>query len=227
MIKINLLPPEKRKAERTPLPRFGLMMADAAVLGVVLILVIISYIQILNTEKEIEVKKSELAELQPFVQKHDKLQRDLAVLKGELEALGKITGLRPFQWWQVLDYIWDTVEDNKRVWLDSMEVADGRQMGSKLKALDPDSKDNPAYGVVLRCHVGGLDVKGMTNFRMALKNHPELKKLFPIVNFDTQWTVADQKDFVEKYSLDFEVILVNTGQTDKSPQPVPVGNVKP
>src|SRR6266850_6172953 len=117
MIKINLLPPEKRKAERTPLPRFGLMMADAAVLGVVLILVIISYIQILNTEKEIEIQKGVLADLQPAVQKHDKLEREVTVLKGELEALGKITGLRPFEWWQIFDYVWDTVEDNKRVWL--------------------------------------------------------------------------------------------------------------
>ena len=227
MIKINLLPPEKRKAEKTPLPRFGLMMADVAVLGVVLVLLIISYLQILRKETEIEVKKSELADLQPFVQTHDKLLAESNILKAELASLEQVTGLRPFEWWQIFDAIWDVVEDNKRVWLDSMEVVDGKQISSKIKGLDGDFKGDVKYGVILKCHVGGLDVKGMTTFRMNLKDHPLLDQLFPIVNFDTQWSRSDQKEYLEKVSLDFEVFLGNTGQNDKNLKIVPVGNPKP
>jgi len=221
MIKINLLPAEKRKAERTPLPRFGLIMADVAVLGVVILFVIISGIQILNTKSQIQTKNEELAALQPAVREHDALLNDVNRLTGELNSLKKVTALRPFQWWKVFDAVWDVVENNKRVWLDSIDLVDGKAAEQRLKAFDPDTQIKPSYGVILKCHVGGLDVKGLTGFRMDLKNNEYLMKMFPTVNFDTQWTVTDQKDFLEKYSLDFEVLLVNSGQTDEL-QAVPV-----
>jgi hypothetical protein len=215
MIKINLLPAEKRKAERTPLPRFGLMMADVAVLGVVLLLVIISFVQIGYRNTEIKVKNEQLESLQPDVKKHDALLADVNRMSGELASLKKVTDQRPFEWWKVFDAVWDVVQTNQRVWLDSIDLVDAKQAESKLKAIDPETQVKPSYGVILKCHVGGLDVKGLTGFRMDLKNNEYLQKMFPTVNFDTQWLVSEQKDFLEKYSLDFEVLLVNTGQKDE------------
>jgi len=225
MIKINLLPAEKRKAERTPLPRFGLIMVDVAALGLVLLALIISWIQIVNTGNQIEAKKTELAGLQEAVKKHDALLADVELRTRELASLKKVTDQRPFEWWKVFDAVWDVVENNKRVWLDSIDLVDGKAAETRLKAFDPDTQIKPTYGVILKCHVGGLDVKGLTGFRMDLKNNEYLMKMFPTVNFDTQWQVSDQKDFLEKYSLDFEVLLVNSGQKDEG-QTAPAGERK-
>lgn len=228
MIKINLLPLDKRKTERTPLKGAGLMMADAAIAGAFIIAAIISWIQVLNTEAQVEAKKKTLDSLQEDVKKHDRLLAQSQQLQRDADDLARVTGMRPFEWSEIFDKIWDAIEKHKRVWVDSMEMADGKQMDSKIKALDPKTTVSGAkYGVVLKCHVGGIDVKAMTAFRRELKDDPTLSRYFPIVNFDTQWTVAEQKEFVEKFSLDFEVILVNTGQTKLNTTATPVKRTSP
>lgn len=213
MIKINLLPLDKRKAERTPLKGAGLMIADAAVFAVVAILVIISLIQIAHVKNEIDEKNKTLASLAEDVKKHDRLKTQAEQLERDAKDLESVTATRPFEWSEVFDKVWDVVDKHKRVWLDSIELADGGQMNSLMKQRDPDTTITGCkYGIVIKAHVAGLDVKAMTAFRMELKDDPTLSKLFPNLNWDTQWRVSDQKDYVEKFSLDFEVILINTGQ---------------
>src|SRR5688572_4575340 len=109
MIKINLLPLDKRKTERTPLKGAGLMIADAAVLVVVAILVVISFIQIGNVTTEIDAQKKTLESLQPFVKQHDQLQGEVARLSTEEGDLKKVTATRPFEWSEIFDAIWDVV----------------------------------------------------------------------------------------------------------------------
>jgi hypothetical protein len=224
MIKINLLPLDKRKTERTPLKGAGLMIADAAVLVVVVILVVIHVIQIGNLNTEIAEKKKTVASLQEDVKKHDMLKAKAEELARQLTDLEKVTATRPFYWSEVIDALWDTVAKHKRVWLDDIQQADGKVMESKLKALDANSPvTNSKHGILLKCHVGGTDVRALTNFRRELKEHPTLARYFPVVNFDISYRQSDQKEFTEKYSLDFEVFLVNTGQTSEPTSAPPAG----
>ena len=217
MIKINLLPLDKRKTERTPLKGAGLMIADAAVLGVVVILIVIHVIQIGNLNTEIVETKKVVASLQEDVKKHDMLKAKAEELTRQLTDLEKVTGTRPFFWSEVIDGLWDVVAKHKRVWLDDIQQADGKMMEQKLKALDANTPvTNAKHGILLKCHVGGLDVRAMTNFRRELREHPTLSRYFPVVNFDTSHRQMDQKEFAEKFSLDFEVFMVNTGQTTEN-----------
>jgi hypothetical protein len=228
MIKINLLPLDKRKTERTPLKGAGLMIADAAVFVVVAILVVISLIQIGNVNTEIEAKKKTLASLQGDVKRWEVLTAEVAVLDRDAKDLEQVTAMRPFEWSEVFDKIWDAADKHKRLWCDGWEIADGKQMESKVKALDPKTTVTSCkYGIVLKCHVGGLDVKAMTAFRKELKEEPTLAKLFPIINFDIQFAVMEQKEFAEKFSIDFEVILINTGQTKQAPVGTPARRTAP
>jgi len=226
MIKINLLPLDKRKTERTPLKGAGLMIADAAVFVVVAILVVISLIQIGNVNAEIDQKKKTLASLQDAVKRHDQLKAQMEALERDAADLQQVTAMRPFDWSEMFDKIWDAADKHKRLWCDSWELADGKQMESKLKALDPKTTiTNCKYGIVLRCHVGGMDVKAMTAFRRELREEPTLAKLFPVLNFDIQYAQMEQKEFAEKFSLDFEVLLVNTGQTKQPAVGTPAGGI--
>ena len=219
MIKINLLPLDKRKTERTPLKGAGLMIADALVFGVVAILVIISMIQIGHVNTRIEQQKKTLASLQDDVKRHDQLMAESIQLGRDFADLEKVTAARPFLWSEVIDGVWEAVNKHKRVWLDSIEVSDGKQMDSKFKQLDGKTPFQGAkYGLVLKSHVGGIDLKGMTSFRGELKENDILSRYFPIVNFDTQWQVAEQKEFADKFSVDFEVLMLNTGQTTTNTQ---------
>jgi hypothetical protein len=214
MIKINLLPLDKRKTERTPLKGAGLMIADAAVFAVVAILVIIHLIQIGNLNTKIDQGKKTLASLQEDVKKHDKLLAESKQLENDYKDLEKVTAARPFEWSEVIDALWDSVAKHKGVWLDDIQQADGKMMEQKLKALDPKTPITGAkHGILLKCHVGGTDVRALTAFRRELREHPTLSRYFPIVNFDVSYRQMDQKEFIQKYSLDFEVFMVNTGQT--------------
>jgi hypothetical protein len=220
MIKINLLPLDKRKTERTPLKGAGLMIADALVIGVFVVLIIISLLQISVVRSNIEEQKKTLDSLQEAVREHDKLKADVSQLERDLGDLEKVTGTRPFEWSVIFDALWDVIHKHKRVWVDSMELADGKQMENKFKQMDPKANvANFKYGIVLRCHVGGLDLKSMTAFRRDLREHPTLARYFPSMNFDVQYSTMEQKDFTEKWSIDFEVFLVNSGQTDKNTSP--------
>ena len=220
MIKINLLPLDKRKTERTPLKGAGLMIADALVIGVFVVLVIISLLQISVVKTEIAEQQKTLESLQPDVKKHDALKTEVAQLERDLADLEKVTATRPFEWSVIFDALWDVIHKHKRVWVDTMELAEGKQMENKFKQMDPKANvNNFRYGVVLRCHVGGIDLKSMTSFRRDLREHPVLARYFPTMNFDVQYSTMDQKDFQEKMSIDFEVLLVNSGQTDKNTVP--------
>ena len=223
MIKINLLPLDKRKTERTPLKGAGLMIADAAIFVGVAILVVISLIQISNTNAEIAQHEKTLKELDPAVKEHDRLALLTKKREGELKDLEAVTGTRPFEWSQVIDLIWDSVAKHKRVWLDSIELTDGKTMESRLKGVDPTTPlaGMIKHGIVLKCHVSGLDVRAMTAFRKELRENADLARFFPIMNFDVQYGKNDERDAVEKFSLEFEISLVNTGQTkDNTPEPV-------
>lgn len=124
----------------------------------------------------------------------------------------KVTGIRAFEWSEVMDAVWEVVEKDKHVWLDDIQLAEGELLDLKLKALDPKSTMTGAkHGVVLNCHVRGTDVRAMTAFRRELKQHPTLSRHFSIMNFDVSWRVVDQPEFAEKHSLDFKVIMVSKG----------------
>ena len=217
MIKINLLPLDKRKTERTPLKGVGLMIADAAIAAVVIILIVIHVIWNSQLTTDIETKKKTIASLANDVKEHDKLVAEVRQLTNEKNDLDKVVATRPFFWSEVIDGIWDVVAKHKRVWLDDIQQADGKMMEQKLKALDANTPvTNAKHGILLKCHVGGLDVRAMTNFRRELREHPTLSRYFPVVNFDTSHRQMDQKEFAEKFSLDFEVFMVNTGQTTEN-----------
>jgi len=223
MIKINLLPVEKRKAERTPLPRFGLILTNVAVLCILLVVIAFSWFQVASKEQEIEGQQKEFDRLAPEVQRYVDLTGINAQLTGEYQNLKKVTDQRPFAWWTVFDAVWEVVQNNPKVWLDSIDVLEGKQVESKVKAYDPAFAGPAGFGVILKCHTGGQDVKNLTKFRRDLKVQGLLARLCSSVNYHTEWTVGDQKDFQEQYSLDFEVVLVGKGAPPPPPPPPPPG----
>lgn len=208
MIKINLLPVEKRKAERTPLPRFFLILSTAAVAAVLILSNVWIYIQIIAVERDIEIAKQELASLAKDVEKHDRLVAEHAFLDAKLNQIKALVSRDvELGWWRAVDALWTVISAHPKVWIDDFRAVDGRTSGADIKRVDPASNEVPPYAVSMRCHVAGNEVAEMTQFRKALKDHPVLQETLTTVNFNVDWSVVAETGFDEKHSITFNVTL--------------------
>ncbi|HTF58025.1 MAG TPA: hypothetical protein VK661_12405 [Planctomycetota bacterium] len=128
------------------------------------------------------------------------------------KAAAENTATQPFGWLEVLDAVWDTVEKDNQVWVDDIRWCDDEMLDQERKAMDLDTTNTGIkYAVLIKCHVGGTDVKAMTAFRKELKANPTLSRLFPIMDFGAAWRLEEHKESADKFSLHFEVLLVNKG----------------
>lgn len=207
MIKINLLPVEKRKAERTPVLRFSLIVANVLVASVLVVyLVWVNLITIPAKQEEIQQENVRLEQLKPFVAEHDRLVAEHARLNAKVTELRNLLG-RDVTWWRVVDALWDVIHEHPKVWIDDFRILDERSVQSEVKRVDPDSKDVPPYGVTMRCHVAGSEVAEMTRFRNALKANPVLQRDLWNINFNVEWKVDDEKDYQERSSISFTLSM--------------------
>ena len=212
MIRINLLPAEKRKAERTPLPRFFLILTNVAALAIIGLYLAYVWFQIRGTEEDIRAAHSTLQSLQPAVAEHDRLQKRVTDLTAKIREIDSVTQ-RPIEWWQAINAVWDVIHAHPKVWIDDLRILDDKQAVSDLKRMDPGSKLVPLYGIALKCHVAGSEVEEMTRFRGGLKNHPVLQRTLGVLNFDIDWRVEKETSTTrakvdqESASIGFNVTL--------------------
>ncbi len=222
MIKINLLPVEKRKAERTPLPRFGLILADIAVAAVVIVAILFEWIMIKRTEGEKAGLEARLVTLKPDIA-HFKASKQLnGELHGKLGEIRSIAG-QGNEWWRILDGLWEVINDNTGVWIDDINSADGSAAAGMIQSWDPGrAQEPPPFGLTMSCHSAGLDTKAMTKFRADLREHAVLKRFFTEINFSIDWSVEPQDDFQQRYSLQFRITMIG-----RVPPPPAAGGPQP
>jgi len=207
MIKINLLPLEKRKAERTPLPRFGLILANVAAAAAIVCIVIIELIRIAVNNSSINELETKSASLEKDAKAYDAefdLNTKLRAKAGEVKS---ISG-SPVEWWKVIDALWDVIHDNPKVWLDDIVMLDATTAKSAATAYDPASTATPPFGMTFACHSAGLDVSVLTKFRNDLRLKDLLRRTFQEINFNPEWTTAEHDEFSEKFSLNFKVQMI-------------------
>ncbi|HZE99449.1 MAG TPA: hypothetical protein VE981_20765 [Planctomycetota bacterium] len=206
MIRINLLPTEKRKAERTPLPRFLLIASTAAAFFILLFYNLWLLKLISDKKDEITQQREALARLQPSVQEHDKLLAQQTGLQNKVREIESLI-TRDVEYWKTVNALWDVIHQNPRVWIDDFRILDARAAPGDLRRSDPETKEAVAYGVTMRCHVAGEEVTEMTKFRKALKDNPVLQENLTVINFDVDWRVTEEKDreVSETHSIDFQI----------------------
>jgi hypothetical protein len=221
MIKINLLPTEKRKAERTPLPRF-LLIASTAAAFFILLFYNLFILKLISDVKDETVNQNKiLTDLGPAVAKHDKLLAEEEALKAKVREIEGLIN-RDVEYWRTVNALWDVIHNNPRVWIDDVRIFNSQMAPGELRRGDPESKDVVAYGVSLRCHVAGEEVTEMTKFRKALKEHPILQETLTLINFNVTWHIVDEKEkgVEESHSIDFEVSMFGLATPPKRKAPV-------
>src|SRR6185503_19506907 len=102
MIKINLLPTEKRKAERTPLPRFLLIASTAAAFFILLFYNLWVLKMISDVVDRTKEQQKILADLQPQVAEFERLSAEEASLKTKVKEIeGLVT--RDVEYWRLVN----------------------------------------------------------------------------------------------------------------------------
>ena len=222
MIKINLLPTEKRKAERTPLPRFLLIASTAAAFFILLFYNLFVLKMISDTVEDIARENRTLNELQPFVAEHDRLVGEETGLKNKVKEIESLIN-RDVEYWRTVNALWDVIHNNPRVWIDDIRVLDSKTAPGELRRVDPESKEAVAYGISMRCHVAGEEVTEMTKFRKALKENAILQETLTLINFNVSWVVAEERDkgAEESKLIDFEIAMFGLATKPKRTEPVP------
>jgi hypothetical protein len=222
MIKINLLPTEKRKAERTPLPRFLLIASTAAAFFILLFYNLWILKRISDVVDETKNQNAILVSLKPKVDEYERLLAEETALKNKVKEIEGLIN-RDVEYWRMVNALWDVIHSNPRVWIDDFRVLDARTAPGELRRVDPDSKDAIAYGVTMRCHVAGDDVIEMTKFRKALKDHPLLQEILTLINFNVMWNVTDEKmkEVEESHAIDFDISMFGLATPPKRKAPAP------
>lgn len=228
MIKINLLPTEKRKAERTPLPRFMLIASTAAAFFILLFYNLWILKQISDKKDEIAAEHEALRRLEPSVQEHDKLLARQTELQNKVREIEGLIS-RDVEFWRTINALWDVIHQNPRVWIDDLRILDSKSAPGALKGLDPDSKDAVSYGVAMRCHVAGEEVTEMTKFRKALKENLILQETLTLINFNVDWRVSDEKAPTgeQMNSIDFQISMFGLTTPPKHKAPAAGAAPKP
>jgi hypothetical protein len=216
MIKINLLPLEKRKAERTPLPRFGLILANVAAAAAIVCIVIVELIRIAVANSDISTLEGKSAALDKDAKAFDVAFDLNTKLKAKASEVESISG-SPVEWWKVIDALWDVIHDNPKIWLDDITMLDAGAAKTAATSYDPATTATPPFGLSFACHASGLDVSVLTKFRNDLRLKELLRRTFQEINFNPEWQTAEHDEYAEKFSLSFKVQMI--GATPAAPAP--------
>jgi hypothetical protein len=231
MIRINLLPTEKRKAERTPLPRFLLIASTAAAFFILLFYNLWILKMISDVVDETKRNRQTLADLQPKVQEYERLLNEETQLKTKVKEIQDLVQ-RDVEYWRMANALWDVIHANPRVWIDDFRILDSKTAPGDLKRVDPETKEAVAYGVAMKCHVASEDVLEMTKFRKALKEHPLLQEILTLINFNVMWNLTEDKTTIKDSEalpvIDFDISMYGLATPPKrKTQTPPAGPAKP
>ncbi|MFN7181404.1 MAG: hypothetical protein ACK4NF_01830 [Planctomycetota bacterium] len=175
MFKFNLLPPEKRRLRRTPLPYFiGIIVLIilASFAGIDLTLTIRHHHQLIKKKKNLADRKLQLSQQ---VLEYEKLLADKTSLENRLKYIQEVEAKKFIVWTRKLDEFLDILQRFPNAWVENISVAVGggeeieEHRGRKILAV-----------LEIKMVINTLNPAEVITFREAIKN-PENKL---IVDFD-------------------------------------------
>jgi len=218
MIRINLLPIEKRRKERTPLPRFIAMNAAIVACLLLAFLVFQLYKKQGQLQTDLADAKNMLNLLQEEVKPYDELLKEESSITAWISEADKIKNSRPFMWWEKVDELWDVVVNARDVWITSLQAQDTAQGGYKGK-----NRAAVTASISMNCLSAGSSPDKMTAFRKSLKSHMGLKETFNFgLNEPPQFLITSVPNTKEEFAVKFYIDLsrgVST-TTEKTPKKI-------
>jgi hypothetical protein len=222
MLKVNLLPPEKRKLKRTPYYALVPLVVSVALLTGSIAAAVLFYMEDQELQQQIAAAKVEVSQLEPFKARYEALDGEIKLIQGRIGSIEQITKRSVF-WGEVLAALVEVTSKNPRVWLDDISYLDANRAQAKSRQYDPTGQGKPPYAIQLTCNIAPdavedpkkadkvkyqTNVAYMIKFRRDLKEHPKLRQIFP--DFHPKIPEWQDKTDVSKegIKMTFEVVLI-------------------
>lgn len=210
MIRINLLPPEKRKLDRTPLPVFLLI-----VLAVLLFAGGSAY-----TYLSVTIQQAKEQELAAATRKENKAKQEAELVNAKRQALDKlrndVLNLRkviPDKDLITTDTMQALVDllTEHPIWIDSVKILyEPTEVQSVYKrSIDQNALRFPTIAIEIKCNSPGKNPTHAANLRRAFQQHPYFGTQFPDTNKKLSTKINIEQDYEEEKSLSFEIELFN------------------
>jgi hypothetical protein len=175
MIQINLLPPERRRTERTPIGRFVLILFGVILFCAVSFFIVYLEINIRGLQRQLADRQTDYNSpktAQINLEYADLTARD-ATHKSRKAVISQ---LRPaFRWSNVLDLLCDMLETrHKKIWFDTIRTISSKDVRSMQQKLGP--KMQIDGGLIVEGQSAGLDPAPLLKFRHDVVQKPEKEK---------------------------------------------------
>jgi Tfp pilus assembly protein PilN len=203
MIRIDLLPLERQRKERTPLPRFLAMNAAIIICMLLLVWNIFLYRDISILQEKLAAIKKQLSNLLQQTEPYDRMLAEEKKLDSWNKAATEVKNTRSFFWWEKIDEIWDVIYNARDIWITSLEASSAAPSSSRAGA----TKTQIESSIKMNCFSAGASSEKMTSFRIKLKNHPGLKETFDRLNEPPQFQVMPQPEYQEGFVVKFDIEL--------------------
>lgn len=163
MIRINLLPPELKTLEKTPLSRFVVIVAGVALTTTALFVFLMLQFRTLpaavakrdGIAKEVEEKKLLTA-------KYDELEQEISFFKLRVDAVKKLRKKR-YIWSKKLFDLHRVIEETKHVALSSISIEEGRSAGRRRVAAPKMTIVMDGYSIIPK-------LKSAADFMINVRN---------------------------------------------------------
>ncbi len=226
MIEINLLPPELRPVERTPLPRLVVWCVGAAAVAVGVVLLLFMHMRWLPAlERKSKDLDQRITQKQVLADEADRLKREIEEIARRQRVVEQLWKARTV-WWIKLDQLVDLVPED--VGLESLSFKPEPVRARRVEG------EESAGRLAMKCICSHPEEARLAEFRNRLKGavpieaatDPEVGKWF-IEDFhpeivDRGW---DQKKaplgFEQEWILDFALELNLKPKVKPPPPPAP------
>ncbi len=194
MIEINLLPPQYRTVERTPLPVFLSLIVGILLIGAAFVVYVKQTKAGLQLQADKEALVREVAEKRTKAQEVDRINKDINEARRRIDTAVKVAQAR-VPWSQVLSLF---VELRPAyVWLDSLSLRRSH------------AKDKIEGELRLMCNSRGTNMERYTEFRQTLRVNANFMYHFATVTSRPSGVVVRRtgEAFLEPKMLSFNITL--------------------
>jgi hypothetical protein len=171
MIQVNLLPVDRRRAERTPIGRLVLILLGVMLASVLVVFFVwFKFILIPNQIADRDGKKQELAS-----EKTRQIEAENALLLAKDTAhknrKAVIEKLKPsFRWSDTVDLLCEKLETlHKKIWFDEIRIMEIGELRGKQQALGDVKVEG---GLLVEANSAGVDPEPILNLRQDVVQKP-------------------------------------------------------
>lgn len=179
MIEINLLPPEMRRAEATPLPRRLAIFIGTGVISVLVVAVVTLHFQAIpNRRRTLDERKEQRAVLETRVDEEVGTRERFLERARQRQTVAETLRSQQFRWAPVLDEAWRIlVAEGTSSWMEHIEVK--REDVEVESVVNPRRKTRvPQFVITLQCGTTLLDADA-SDYERAAKDR--IARLFEAV----------------------------------------------